>query len=785
VIEIDTARDLNSSFKISSPVLSQADGIVKWKSPELAQGEYYWRTTIYDEADTNSSQINTFSINSAEGKGYYSKNNQLKNFTVQNMFYSESAKSLVLNTDTLPPYPSDKQFLDSINITLPSDINGMTAFTTDGSYFYFGHLPFYTQGIPTKIYRIGTGMNETVRGLNYGEIPNTLLNIKNQMFYYNDGFVYVATGDANSLLKLNPTNGDTSRIFLQEAMLPTEDGLLKDGGYYVTSDGKYVYNLSAGYGDRRNQYTMRIFDPKQGWQKIGNDLYFDGSAFSGFTSFLVAQEYLIVYESYLNGYMRRYRLSDGFFEEQWLSSDPFQSYYAFSYDWINNFVFASTFRPGTFYKPGFHKFVGVYQDANGSATSEEIGPSIKWRNASYEIDANGSTGNFYVYLLGENKSNNKWDTLASSIPPNYSLKSIRADTYDYLKFQFEFTDSSYNLSSPLKLKSLIVNYESNPEIVLASNDLTFSADTVLQGFPVEMQLKIKNVGYSAAENLNIKFYLNDADSAYISDNIILEPDSSKIINHTISTSNLIFDSKFKVVATTSTPEFYTFNNIIENSFFVARDSINPFFSLTVDGKEIVNGDIVSATPLILVTLKDNSPLPLDTSLFTIIFDNVPLSFTRPDLVYNYTPYPNSVATIKWTPTLVDGRHSIEVLAKDASGNFFDTTSSRTVFYVYNESNLLYVYNYPNPFENDTYFTFELRGKVVPEQFKIKIFTIAGRLIKEISVPPSAMNIGFNRVYWDGKDADGDEIANGIYFYKIISQLDNKTKVITEKLAKVK
>jgi flagellar hook assembly protein FlgD len=48
-----------------------------------------------------------------------------------------------------------------------------------------------------------------------------------------------------------------------------------------------------------------------------------------------------------------------------------------------------------------------------------------------------------------------------------------------------------------------------------------------------------------------------------------------------------------------------------------------------------------------------------------------------------------------------------------------------------------------------------------------------------------MNIGFNRIYWDGRDADGDEIANGIYFYKIISQLDNKTKVITEKLAKVK
>ena len=107
-----------------------------------------------------------------------------------------------------------------------------------------------------------------------------------------------------------------------------------------------------------------------------------------------------------------------------------------------------------------------------------------------------------------------------------------------------------------------------------------------------------------------------------------------------------------------------------------------------------------------------------------------------------------------------------------------------MFYVYNQPNLLNVYNYPNPFKNDTYFTFELRGTVVPEEFQVKIYTVAGRLIKELTVPPSAMNIGFNRIYWDGRDEDGDEISNGIYFYKVISRLNNETKVITEKLAKV-
>ena len=202
IIEIDTINSLNSDFKITSPVLQEVDGIVQWKSPVLAQGEYFWRATIYDATDTNSTFINTFSINNTDGVGYSSKNNQLKYFQTQNMFYSESSKSLVLNTDTLPPYPSNKRFLDSTNITLPNDIGGITTFTSDGSYFYFGHLPFYAQGKLTKIYKIGTGLNGTVRGLNYGSIPNLLLKIKSQMFYYNDDFIYVATGDDSTLLEI-------------------------------------------------------------------------------------------------------------------------------------------------------------------------------------------------------------------------------------------------------------------------------------------------------------------------------------------------------------------------------------------------------------------------------------------------------------------------------------------------------------------------------------------------------------------------------------------------------
>jgi flagellar hook assembly protein FlgD len=79
----------------------------------------------------------------------------------------------------------------------------------------------------------------------------------------------------------------------------------------------------------------------------------------------------------------------------------------------------------------------------------------------------------------------------------------------------------------------------------------------------------------------------------------------------------------------------------------------------------------------------------------------------------------------------------------------------------------------------------LRGTVLPEEVKIKVYTIAGRLIRDINLPVTDLNIGFNKVYWNGRDQDGDEIANGVYLYKVIAKFPDKTKAVTQKLARVR
>jgi flagellar hook assembly protein FlgD len=79
----------------------------------------------------------------------------------------------------------------------------------------------------------------------------------------------------------------------------------------------------------------------------------------------------------------------------------------------------------------------------------------------------------------------------------------------------------------------------------------------------------------------------------------------------------------------------------------------------------------------------------------------------------------------------------------------------------------------------------LKGSEKPDEINIKIYTIAGRLIWDYTIPPSELITNFNKIKWNGRDQDGDEISNGVYFYKVIAKFPDKTKSITQKLAKVK
>ena len=122
-------------------------------------------------------------------------------------------------------------------------------------------------------------------------------------------------------------------------------------------------------------------------------------------------------------------------------------------------------------------------------------------------------------------------------------------------------------------------------------------------------------------------------------------------------------------------------------------------------------------------------------------------------------------------------------AWDVFNNF---SEENTFFSVVDGSDLEIrdVYNYPNPFSDNTQFTFQ-QNLDKPIEVKIKIYTIAGRLIKEIE--KNNLSERFVVIDWDGRDTDGDQLANGTYLYKIIvKSADGEfSKSVLGKLAVIK
>jgi len=71
-------------------------------------------------------------------------------------------------------------------------------------------------------------------------------------------------------------------------------------------------------------------------------------------------------------------------------------------------------------------------------------------------------------------------------------------------------------------------------------------------------------------------------------------------------------------------------------------------------------------------------------------------------------------------------------------------------------------NYPNPFNPNTTIEYDLSK---PENVKINIYDVMGRLVKELV--KEQKNTGKYSVIWNGKDDSGNMVASGNYFYQII------------------
>jgi len=115
--------------------------------------------------------------------------------------------------------------------------------------------------------------------------------------------------------------------------------------------------------------------------------------------------------------------------------------------------------------------------------------------------------------------------------------------------------------------------------------------------------------------------------------------------------------------------------------------------------------------------------------------------------------------------LTQGLHSLTIKAWDLQNNSSETSFD---FYVNDQAEIAVsqVLNYPNPFSDRTRFEFNHNKQGVPLEIKITIFDKDGRWITELSQKSNNGISTIEPIYWDGTNATGAKVDDGLYIYRV-------------------
>ncbi|MBI3500684.1 MAG: hypothetical protein HY063_02730 [Bacteroidetes bacterium] len=445
----------------------------------------------------------------------------------------------------------------------------------------------------------------------------------------------------------------------------------------------------------------------------------------------------------------------------------------------------------------FIKDTLIFKRESGNIYSEIIGPASKWNSLHwrYRAPSPPAQDSIKISVIGI-RNNSTADTLIKNIlktsPDIFTLsQQINADTFPYLELRAWVKDSTKR--TPDQLTYWRVYYDGVPELSLNPvKHYSFYTSPVQQGDSISMSVAIENIGDYNMDSTWVDFWVLDASRNKISEPSVKIPPLAidSVFSPQVKFSTLPIPAGLNSLWVESNPfnsqhkpEQYHFNNIGTIPFLENADKINPLLDVTFDGVHIMNGDIVSAKPNVLIKLKDentflalNDPSAFNVSLKRPGSNNYDTISFGSNLVFYSAVLPNNSCKINYTPALPDGIYELKVQAKDRSGNKSGSSEYKISFEVINKPTVTNVMNYPNPFSTSTRFVFTLTGSVVPDYFKIQIMTITGKIIRELNkYELGFLHIGRNITdyAWDGKDEFGDQLANGIYLYRLQTQLDGK------------
>lgn len=468
--------------------------------------------------------------------------------------------------------------------------------------------------------------------------------------------------------------------------------------------------------------------------------------------------------------------------------------------------------------PGADQFIQLVDtliglDYAGTINSVVAGPAAQWESLHWEhnaLESPTTKDSVQLRLYGIDYLNTETVLIDTTITSNnkdsiINLSSIiDASVYPWAKLEVYLQDDS--LFTPAQMDRWQLVYTEVPEAALnMQKGFHFSLvnDTLAEGDSLQFAIAIENVTDLHMDSLLVHYWVEDQDrnETYLTyprqdslrafdvllDTITVHSTGFAGLNSLWIEANPVpLGSTYDIY---DQLEQYHFNNIAQLPFYATKDIINPILDVTFDGIHILDGDIVSAKPEIVITLDDENQFLLlnedaDTANFVVLLTD-PLGATTPvyfmnglgESIMQWIPATgaDNKAQIIWDATFTrDGIYELLVKGDDKSGNASGDNGYKISFEIYQKPTITEILNYPNPFSTRTQFVFTLTGIEPPSDISIQIFTVTGSVVREIDEDElGPINIGrnFTSFWWDGTDEFGDPLANGVYFYRVVVEDD--------------
>ncbi|HTI12732.1 MAG TPA: C25 family cysteine peptidase [Puia sp.] len=437
-------------------------------------------------------------------------------------------------------------------------------------------------------------------------------------------------------------------------------------------------------------------------------------------------------------------------------------------------------------------------DTLGSITSPLFGPVKKWQKLhwrGYSLEPS-SMDSAILQVIGVDTAGNKTTLYnLSRASQDADISAVSVAQYPYLQLSMSTMDTKHG--TPYQLNYWRIEDTPSPEGALAPSIFLKVKDTLNVGEQLEFGIAFKNISPYAFDSMRIKMYILDRSNIMHTINL---PRKKPLIKGDTLLLDYIIDTKNYTGANTiyvgfnpdnDQPEQYQFNNFLFRSFYVRGDNRNPLLDVTFDNVHILNNDIVSSKPHIQIKLQSQSQYLLltDTSLITVQVKYPDGSLHKYGFntdTLRFIPASsgtNNAATVEFNPAFVqqynaDGdNYELIVSGKDQLGNPSGASPYRIGFKIITKAMISNMLNYPNPFTTSTAFVFTITGSDVPQNIKIQILTITGKIVREITkdeLGPLHVGRNITEFKWNGTDMYGQRLANGVYLYHVVTNLNGKS-----------